>query len=496
VASDSVARVPTFLGRVLDERGQPGGTCFQVAPGVLVTAWHVLNDVGDAAPGAVTRVDPLAGGRWFAAVVELVNEQLDLAVLRGDIPLAGSVPGLVPTDMVGLRTELEITGVSRVRDRHDYRFMTTTGSWQGPVIRDERVPLGRLRADSILPGMSGAPVLRAGDQMVIGVLSGRYNSTDGWLEHTGWVTRTEALIAMLEGIAAPRIECAPQMPSSNVQASSGELIVSPNETAAFSKISDAIAAARPWQRITVLPGMYREHINLETPVTIVGKGRRSEIILISNSGPCITAGCSGLVQGISLRLAESERSRNDWRSTVRLVSGEFKLSDCEITGGKSSAVQVEDGEMTIEDCRVCGTGSQGRGLLVFGGTVKAQKCEFIRCDIGTEIQCGTCELTSCKFINYRTGVYLAEHGARGTLIDCVINGGQWGACIGHGHIAMRRCKVKDNHRNGVIIYESATGEFAGNDFSENFEDDFYSKAPRRAIRLSGNTGNVVWEHSS
>ena len=42
-------RVPGYLGRVLDGDGAPVGTCFQVAPGVLVTAWHVLDDIGAAA---------------------------------------------------------------------------------------------------------------------------------------------------------------------------------------------------------------------------------------------------------------------------------------------------------------------------------------------------------------------------------------------------------------------------------------------------------------
>ena len=48
------ARVPGYLGRVLDGDGAPVGTCFQVAPGVLVTAWHVLDDIGAAArtPGS------------------------------------------------------------------------------------------------------------------------------------------------------------------------------------------------------------------------------------------------------------------------------------------------------------------------------------------------------------------------------------------------------------------------------------------------------------
>lgn len=52
-------RVPGFLGRVLDAAGEPVGTCFQVVPGVLMTAWHVLDDLGAGDADTVVRVDPL-----------------------------------------------------------------------------------------------------------------------------------------------------------------------------------------------------------------------------------------------------------------------------------------------------------------------------------------------------------------------------------------------------------------------------------------------------
>ncbi len=55
-------RVAGYLGRVLADGDTPVGTCFQVATGVLVTAWHVLNDIGAAAQDASVRVDP--AGWW------------------------------------------------------------------------------------------------------------------------------------------------------------------------------------------------------------------------------------------------------------------------------------------------------------------------------------------------------------------------------------------------------------------------------------------------
>jgi len=56
------SRVPGYLGRVLDADANPVGTCFQVAPRILMTAWHVLEAAGSAGIGAAVLVDPLGGG--------------------------------------------------------------------------------------------------------------------------------------------------------------------------------------------------------------------------------------------------------------------------------------------------------------------------------------------------------------------------------------------------------------------------------------------------
>src|SRR5579863_4994041 len=96
-------RVPGFLGRILDEDGMPAGTCFQVAPGVLVTAWHVLDEVGAAGLGAVVGVDPLGGGERFAAAVARADALRDLAVLASEEALPAVAGPLTATDGMPVR---------------------------------------------------------------------------------------------------------------------------------------------------------------------------------------------------------------------------------------------------------------------------------------------------------------------------------------------------------------------------------------------------------
>ena len=83
--------VPSYLGRILNGRAQPVGTCFQIAPTLLITAWHVLSSIDLADVGANIVIDPLGGGRSFNGTVAVVDPEYDLAVIVSTAPLRASV---------------------------------------------------------------------------------------------------------------------------------------------------------------------------------------------------------------------------------------------------------------------------------------------------------------------------------------------------------------------------------------------------------------------
>jgi hypothetical protein len=146
------ARVPSYLGRVLDGDGVPAGTCFQVAPGVLVTAWHVLSDIGAADDGDLVTMDPLAGGTGFGALVARTDPLRDLAVLTCEARLTGTAGPLAATDSVPLRALVAVTGHTAPDDPgHVYRFLVAPGEWAGGTTRDDIVPLGRMTAPGVVP---------------------------------------------------------------------------------------------------------------------------------------------------------------------------------------------------------------------------------------------------------------------------------------------------------------------------------------------------------
>jgi hypothetical protein len=190
-----------YLGRVLAHDGRPLGTCFQVAPSVLITAWHVLADAGTSAARDTVLVDPLRAGDAAVATVAAVDRERDLAVLTRAEPLRTSTAGMAASASVRSGTEVAVTGVSRVADKLSYRYLDVVGSWQGRGLRDDQVMLMRMEARGVVQGMSGAPVRLLADGRVAGVVSARYNSGDGWLRDTVWVACTEHVVTLLSGMA-------------------------------------------------------------------------------------------------------------------------------------------------------------------------------------------------------------------------------------------------------------------------------------------------------
>lgn len=202
-------RVPAYLGRVLDAGGEAVGTCFQIAPGIVATVWHVLEDIGAGVVGAEVGIDPLAGGAQIGGVVAAIDPPSDLAVVRLAAPLPAAVGGLAATDDVVPNEAVVIAGVARIDDDVPTRYLSGPGSWGGAQLRDDRAQLGWLASKTVLPGMSGAPVRRLRDDVVVGVVSGRYNSADGWLRDTVWVARCERLHALCADVGPLALETKP-----------------------------------------------------------------------------------------------------------------------------------------------------------------------------------------------------------------------------------------------------------------------------------------------
>ena len=107
-----------------------------------------------------------------------------------------------------LGTEVIVTGHSVVPDYEGRgpasgtkRHLDALGVWAGEAVIDDHVTLGRLNAQDVALGMSGAPVRRLSDGAIVGIVCSRYNSGSMRMHDTVWVIRTEDLQNLLTGLA-------------------------------------------------------------------------------------------------------------------------------------------------------------------------------------------------------------------------------------------------------------------------------------------------------
>ncbi|MGI5236859.1 TIR-like protein FxsC [Dactylosporangium sp. CA-139066] len=100
-----------YLGRVFDQNGTVTGACFQIEPGVLATAWNVVAAAGAEDVGDEVLIGAQAGYDTATAVVVAADRPRDVAVLRCDVPLPASAPGLaVPSARSGTKYAGDLAG--------------------------------------------------------------------------------------------------------------------------------------------------------------------------------------------------------------------------------------------------------------------------------------------------------------------------------------------------------------------------------------------------
>ena len=209
---------PGFIGQVLDNDGATVGTCWLVAPGWVLTAAHVAQAAGaDVVAASVTaagrdnasrdddgqtvtlwlrrglaETGPVIEGR-----VRRADTVVDLALVEIDTKSWGFAPaGLADSEDVKPEEVVVVTGAAELADaREDAALIasSTTGRWDGWGLYEDSLSLYKIIASGVLSNMSGAPVIRDKDSTVVGLVTGRYNSADGWGQGIVWVVGGRAI---------------------------------------------------------------------------------------------------------------------------------------------------------------------------------------------------------------------------------------------------------------------------------------------------------------
>jgi len=249
--------VSSFLGRILDSGRQSVGTCFQVNDGTLVTAYHVLASVGADRQGASVQFESMDHTDSGYATVERVDPEHDLAVLHAEKFLKASIPHLAPSDAQKPGISFHMVGFAQLPEAYGFRhydYTATTGIWEGVSQADEGIMLGRGRAEGAALGMSGSPILRIPDNAVIGVLSQRYNSNDGWSRGTIWASRIEDLVPLIRDLSEIPFERPAPVPSAAESSWLAETILDRGRLSSDTCFVLSEAWSDPWEQGTTALG--------------------------------------------------------------------------------------------------------------------------------------------------------------------------------------------------------------------------------------------------
>ena len=220
---------PGFIGQVLDGGGATVGTCWLVAPGWVLTAAHVAQ-----AAGADVVAASVAAERAFSAAADRADERavtlrlkrglaetgpviegrvrradtvIDLALVEIDAESWDSAPaGLADSEDVKPKEVMVVTGAAELADAREDAALTassTTGHWDEWGLYEDSVRLFKIKASGVLRNMSGAPVIRDKDSTVVGLVTGRYNSADGWGQGIVWVVGGRAIEQFCRPLIGP-----------------------------------------------------------------------------------------------------------------------------------------------------------------------------------------------------------------------------------------------------------------------------------------------------
>jgi hypothetical protein len=211
-------------------------------------------------------------------------------------------------------------------------------------------------------------------------------------------------------------------------------IVSARGEGGHLSITEALRSAPPGAEIRIWPGVYRESLVLDKPVSLLGDGPRAEVVIEGSESPCISATADAGVRGLTLRTVSVRRPYSHGKAchTVDIRRGALRLEGCSLASDSRQAcvaIHGKESNPTLRDCQIAG------GLLVSGegkGTIEG-------CDIAVAG-------------HDRAAVEVIQ-GADPTVRRCRIHGTGEGRGVyvhGRGKGMIEGCDIFDNLADVVV----------------------------------------------
>jgi parallel beta-helix repeat protein len=242
----------------------------------------------------------------------------------------------------------------------------------------------------------------------------------------------------------------------------------------FATVGEAIAAARPGDRILVRPGLYQEGLVIDKPLEILGDGPVADIEIRARGTHTVSFRASiGRVANLTLRQAGGE---GKWFG-VDISQGRLDLEGCDISSQSLTCVAIRDGADPRLRRNTIHHGKQG-GVIVYDGGLGTLEDNDITGNTmpGVNIKTGGNPTLRRNTIhdNRSDGVLVYDEGL-GTLEDNDITGNTMaGVEIRHGgNPTLRGNRISRNAYQAVRVHDDGRGLIEDNDLTDNPSGAWY-----------------------
>ena len=266
--------------------------------------------------------------------------------------------------------------------------------------------------------------------------------------------------ASVGAAAKPQIEAAP---------SSSNMVVSAAGDGDYTSLNEALRNAAPGVRLLVRPGLYTEGLVINKAIEIIGDGKRSEIILASESSSCILMDTDeATVRGLTLRQEAGAADDSESFFAVDIGQGRLILEDCDITSDSLSCIGIHNEltEPVIRRCRI--HSGADSGIYIFnaaGGRV--EDCDiYDNTNIGVAItERAAPFIKGCSIRDGKDAGLVAWNSGAGVIEECnIFSNAKANVGISEaGDLLIRRCRIYGGENSGVFVHNKGQGNLEGCD---------------------------------
>ena len=216
---------------------------------------------------------------------------------------------------------------------------------------------------------------------------------------------------------------------------------------AHQSIAAALRAAPDGAVISITPGLYRESLLLDRPVSLVAEQGPGTVTLVGTHGVVLRlSAASGGIEGLTV---QGERGQ----PAVLVDGGAMSVRGCEITGGHLEV--VADAAPEIADCVVHDSGGYGFRLSgtgvarIHGGSVRAVAGDGVSVLGDARAEVTGLSVEGCGGHGIRV-----SGGARGVFTDCAVTGSGKAAVLVEAAAVpvFRGCRIESGKADGVWLH--------------------------------------------